>query len=104
MLGNPEATWETSEQIDLGIDARFLNSRLGVAFDWYKKSTKDWLVSAPILGVYSIGAPYINGGNVENTGFESAVTWNDEFSNGLRLRCFCKHDLQQEQGYQAGKC
>lgn len=84
VLGNPELTWETSEQIDLGIDARFLNSRLGVAFDWYKKSTKDWLVSAPILGVYGIGAPYINGGNVENTGFESAVTWNDKFSNGLR--------------------
>ncbi len=84
VLGNPELTWETSEQIDLGIDARFLNSRLGVAFDWYKKTTKDWLVNAPILGVYGIGAPYINGGDVKNTGIEAALSWNDQLANGLR--------------------
>ena len=84
VLGNPELTWETSEQIDLGIDARFFQSRLGLAFDWYRKSTKDWLVRAPILGVYGIGAPYINGGDVRNTGVEVALNWNDQLSNGLR--------------------
>ena len=84
VLGNPDLTWETSEQIDLGVDARFLNGRLGLAFDWYKKSTKDWLVRAPILGVYGIGAPYINGGDVENKGIEVAVNWNDRLANGLR--------------------
>lgn len=84
VLGNPDLTWETSEQIDLGVDARFLNSRLGLAFDWYKKSTKDWLVRAPILGVYGIGAPHINGGDVENKGIEVAVNWNDRLANGLR--------------------
>ena len=84
VLGNPDLTWETSEQIDLGVDARFLGGRLGLAFDWYKKSTKDWLVRAPILGVYGIGAPYINGGDVENKGIEAALTWNDRLSNGFR--------------------
>ena len=33
VLQNPDVTWETSEQIDLGIDARFLGGRLGLAFD-----------------------------------------------------------------------
>lgn len=84
VLGNSDLTWETSEQIDLGIDARFLNGRLGFSFDWYKKTTKDWLVRAPILGVYGIGAPYINGGDVENKGIEVALNWNDQFSNGFR--------------------
>ena len=84
VLGNPELTWETSEQIDLGVDARFLNGRLGFAFDWYKKTTKDWLVRAPIIGVYGIGAPYINGGDVENKGIEVALSWNDQLANGLR--------------------
>lgn len=84
VLGNPELTWETSEQIDLGVDARFLDNRLGFAFDWYEKSTKDWLVRAPILGVYGIGAPYINGGDVKNTGIETSVNWNDQLKNGLR--------------------
>ena len=83
-LANPDISWETSEQINVGIDARFLNNRLGFAFDWYKKTTKDWLVRAPILGVYGIGAPYINGGNVENSGVELALTWNDALDNGFR--------------------
>ena len=44
ILPNPDVTWETSEQLDLGFDARFINSRLGVAFDYYIKTTRDWLV------------------------------------------------------------
>ena len=39
IVPNPDLTWETSEQLDFGFDARFLNSRLGVTFDWYKKTT-----------------------------------------------------------------
>ncbi len=84
VLGNPDVTWETSEQIDLGIDARFLDSRLGLAFDWYKKTTKDWLVRAPISAVFGLEAPYVNGGDVENTGIELALNWNDQLENGLR--------------------
>lgn len=86
ILPNPDVTWETSEQIDLGLDARFLNSRLGLAFDWYHKKTKDWLVPAPILASYGTGAPYINGGDVENKGIEAAVNWNDkagDFTYGI---------------------
>lgn len=83
VLGNPDLTWETSEQTNVGFDARFLSSRLSINFDWYKKTTKDWLVRAPILGVYGIGAPYINGGDVENTGIEVALGWNDQFENGF---------------------
>ena len=77
-LSNEELTWETSEQTNIGFDARFLDSRLGVNFDFYVKSTKDWLLSAPILTTTGTGAPYINGGNVKNTGVELALTWNDQ--------------------------
>ena len=77
-MGNKDITWETSEQLDLGFDARFLNGRLNLNFDWYKKTTKDWLVTAPVLGHYGTGAPAINGGDVENTGIEVALSWNDQ--------------------------
>ena len=77
ILPNENVSWETSEQLDLGIDARFFRSRLGVAFDYYYKKTKDWLVQAPILASYGTGAPYINGGDVMNKGFEVALNWND---------------------------
>lgn len=77
-LANPNLTWETSEQTNIGLDARFLNSRLGFNFDFYMKNTKDWLVVAPILATAGAGAPYINGGSVKNTGMELALTWNDQ--------------------------
>ena len=79
-LGNSELKWETSEQTDFGFDARFLNSRLGVNFDWYYKKTKDWIVQAPVLATAGADAPYINGGDVTNKGFELGLTWDDHVS------------------------
>ena len=77
IVPNPDLTWETSEQLDFGLDARFLNSRLGLNFDWYKKTTKDWLIGGNLLAVYGTNPAAINGGDVQNTGIELALTWND---------------------------
>ncbi|MCY1722945.1 TonB-dependent receptor [Prolixibacteraceae bacterium Z1-6] len=88
ILPNPDITWETSEQLNLGVDARFIDSRLGLALDYYIKTTRDWLVVAPQLASYGTGAPWINGGDVENKGFEIALGWNDkagDFSYGVNL-------------------
>ena len=78
IVPNPDVTWETSEQLDLGFDARFLNNRLGLTFDWYKKTTKDWLIVAPRIAIEGTNPAYINGGDVENKGIEIALTWNDK--------------------------
>lgn len=78
---NPNVGWETSEQIDIGLDAYFMNSRLSLIFDWYKKTTKDWLVKAPVLGTTGADAPWINGGDVENTGIEFSLGWKDEIGD-----------------------
>ena len=88
ILPNEDISWETSEQLDLGIDARFFNSRLGFAFDYYHKTTKDWLVQAPVLASYGTGAPYINGGDIVNKGFEIALNWNErirDFNYGINF-------------------
>jgi TonB-linked SusC/RagA family outer membrane protein len=79
--------WETSEQLDLGFDTRFLNSKMNISFDYYKKTTKDWLVAAPILASWGVdNAPYINGGEIVNKGIEIALGWNDnvgDFTYGI---------------------
>jgi TonB-linked SusC/RagA family outer membrane protein len=76
---NEDVTWETSEQWDLGLDARFLNGRLGLNFDWYVKKTKDWLVQAPMNEVLGYEEPaMINGGDIKNTGFEIGLSWRDK--------------------------
>ena len=88
VLANPDVSWETSQQLDLGIDARFFNSRLGVSIDGYIKDTRDWLVRAPIASVYGLNPPYINGGDIRNAGVELAVDWSKntgDFTYGINV-------------------
>ena len=85
---NPDITWETSEQLNFGLDLTFLDTRLGVTLDWYNKTTKDWLVVAPIQGTFGAGAPFINGGEIRNMGTELTLRWRDEigdFSYGANV-------------------
>ena len=83
-LANEDVTWETSEQTNIGLDARFLSGRLNMNFDFYIKTTKDWLVQPPILATAGTGAAYINGGDVKNTGIELNLTWNDNIGKDFR--------------------
>ena len=76
-LANEKVKWETSEQYNVGLDARFLHQRLSLTLDGYIKSTKDWLVQAPILATAGTGGPVINGGDVKNKGIEVGLSWND---------------------------
>ena len=84
IVPNPDLTWETSEQLDFGFDARFLNSRLGLNFDWYRKTTKDWLIGGPNIAIYGTNPAAINGGDVQNTGVEIALSWNDKIGKDFR--------------------
>ena len=77
-LANEKVKWETSEQYNVGLDARFLRQRLSLTLDGYIKSTKDWLVQAPILATAGTGGPVINGGDVKNKGIEVGLSWNDQ--------------------------
>src|SRR5574344_2023914 len=80
-LANPNLRWETSEQLDLGLDARFLNNRLTVGLDWYKKLTKDLLVSINPVAEVGIGSTTINAGKVENSGLELEMGWRDQIGD-----------------------
>ena len=86
IVPNEDITWETSEQLNIGLDARFIGGRLGLNFDWYIKKTKDWLIQAPIELVMGTNAPYINGGDIENKGIEVALSWNDKIGSDFNYR------------------
>lgn len=77
ILPNPDVTWETSDQLNIGFDARFLKNKLTAEFDWYRRTTYDWLVNPSMLASYGTNAPYINGGDVLNTGVELALGYSD---------------------------
>jgi TonB-linked SusC/RagA family outer membrane protein len=77
-LPNESIQWETQEQIDFGIDLGFLNNRINLTIDWYKKESKDMLMKMQLPsylgtqgnGSSALSAPYGNYGTMRNTGFE----------------------------------
>ena len=94
-IANPNLTWETSEQIDLGADFRFLNDRLSVGLDYYKKNTKDLLVSAPTMPESGVSSMTMNAGKVENSGFEVELSWKDhigDFKYGISANMATLHN------------
>ena len=85
-LANPNLTWETSNQVDAGLDARFLNNRLSFTFDWFRKETRDLLVSYSPTPEYGVSRVTSNAGNVLNSGIEAELGWKDvigDFSYGI---------------------
>jgi TonB-dependent starch-binding outer membrane protein SusC len=81
ILPNEDVTWETSEQLDLGFDARLFDTHMNVTVDVYNKFTRDWLINAPILESYGTGAPFINGGDVRNQGVELGIGWRQDIGD-----------------------
>ena len=76
-LANPDLKWETSEQYDAGLDARFLRDRLTFGFDWYRKYTNDLLISISPLPEIGVSSTTVNAGKVLNTGLEFELGWKD---------------------------
>ena len=77
--GNDELKWETSEQLNFGLDLRFLNDRLTFTVDWFNKTTKDLIVSGITPStVVGIAASPVNAGNVVNRGWEFEIRWRDQ--------------------------
>lgn len=77
-------TWQDITTLDLGIDARFLNSELGFSFDWYKRDTENMIV--PLEGIpvtYGTGAPQSNYGSLRTNGVELQIDYNHRFKNGI---------------------
>ncbi len=79
-LPNPNLKWETSQQLDIGLDATVFNDFI-VSVDVYNKKTKDWLVIAPIPDLAGTDAPWVNGGDIENRGVEIQLGYNRKFGD-----------------------
>lgn len=73
LLANPDTTWETTEQTDLGFNM-VIAKKVTIDFDYYQKKTYDILAKVtipPSLGVSTL--PYQNIGNMLNEGFDLSV-------------------------------
>ena len=76
-LANPDLKWERTEQFDIGVDLALFEGRVDFTADYYIKTTKDLLLSAPVPWSTGFSSVFRNIGSVENKGFEfSLVTRN----------------------------
>ncbi|TVZ57335.1 TonB-linked SusC/RagA family outer membrane protein [Lutibacter sp. Hel_I_33_5] len=86
---NLNLVWETSEQLDLGVDLRALDNRLKFSVDYYKKTTRDAIVSNGALitpGSAGFVSNEFNAGTIENKGFEFELGYGDSTEKGLRYQ------------------
>lgn len=73
-LANSQLGWERSQQLDAGIDLGFFNNRILLVVDYYKRTTKDLLLSVNVPTVTGFGTAVKNIGRMENKGWEFGVT------------------------------
>lgn len=76
---NQSLTWETSQQLDLGLDLNMFSDRLTMAFDFYDKKTFGLIQGQSMGWTGSIGldAMLVNQGEIRNRGFEATIGWSD---------------------------
>lgn len=79
-------TWQNIENLNLGLDLRFLKDKIGVSVDWFQRKTNNMIIPGDALP-YTFGtpAPQGNYGNLRTRGWEVAVDFNHRFSNGLSI-------------------
>ena len=69
-LGNPNLRWETTTQLDLGMDIAIYKNRLRLTVDLYDKTTDDLLQNMPILSQSGFSNMLANFGSISNRGLE----------------------------------
>lgn len=79
---NPELTWETSEQMDFGVDLTLFKERLSMSLDYFNKRTFNLIQESTMNWPNTIGLDpmLVNIGEVNNQGVELTAAWSDRLS------------------------
>src|SRR6218665_384684 len=90
-LSNRDLKWESTKELDLGIDIGFFNQRIELAVDFYRKNTSDLLLNAQLPPTTGFGTAFKNIGEVQNRGLEFSLntvnvsTGNFKWSTGFNI-------------------
>ena len=81
VLAGVDRTWEILENVNVGVDAAFLDSRLGFSFDYFVKMNNNMLIPVTYPSMLGAEAPYSNSGKLRTNGFELTLNWTDKIGN-----------------------
>ena len=89
-VATPDLTWETTHQIDLGLDFSILNHRVNISLDYFDKRTKDGLLKQNIPNYDGGGSYWVNAAEISNRGLDFSInailvdnkdfTWSSTFT------------------------
>jgi hypothetical protein len=83
-FGNPSLRWETTSELNLGMDFTLLN-RLRLQVDWFSRKSTDLLYRLPLAGVQGeANAPFQAAGSMSNTGLEATLSYSGGWGQGFR--------------------
>jgi len=86
-IGNQQTTWEGDIITNIGLDASILKRKVDVTVEYYKKKISGLLFPAQydVLIRGSAASPFINIGDMQNTGFDASVAYHGGLKNGLKF-------------------
>lgn len=97
-IGNPDITWETSKQFNIGVDLSLFNS-LSLSVDYWKTKQEEMLIQNELVpscfGKPSI--PYENLGKMENQGVEVEANYKKKFNCGLDMTLFANYSYNKNE-------
>lgn len=82
-IANPDLQWETTEQIDIGVDFSILSGRVSGSVEWYQKKTSDMLLQLPVPTSSGFTSKLVNVGSMENSGLEVGLITNNITGKGI---------------------
>lgn len=74
VLGDKDLKWETTKQLDFGVDVGLFNNRISILADYYIKNTSDLLVGVVVPTSSGFANRFTNVGKIQNKGFEFELT------------------------------
>jgi hypothetical protein len=78
-LGNKELEWETTKQLNIGLDLGLLNNAITLSAEYYNRKTDNLILQVPLpptMGFINATVPQ-NVGGMTNNGFEFQLGYND---------------------------
>ena len=78
-IPNQDIRWETTKEINIGLDGEYKNGKLFFSVDWYQKTTDDMLYNLPVPMSSGFPSIYTNIGSVQNKGVDILVGYRDRF-------------------------
>jgi TonB-linked SusC/RagA family outer membrane protein len=85
-VGNPSILWETTETTNIGLELGLMNNKMNIGFEVFDIRTTDLIArNNTLISTTAIdaAAPFVNLGDVKNTGFDFSIGYADETESGF---------------------